>query len=79
MHAHEYKYYDNVTRVSFLFASWEPCNAAAGFSIDKGIIAIYINTCFSSTIHMPHFIPAIIASCDVIKLLTLSACAMVTV
>ena len=24
--------YDNVTQVSFLFASWEPCNAAAGFN-----------------------------------------------
>ena len=31
----EYSCYDNVTQVSFLFASWEPCNAAAGVSIIK--------------------------------------------
>ena len=36
----EYSCYDNVTQVSFLSASWEPCNAAAGFSIDKGKVRL---------------------------------------
>ena len=31
-----YSCYDKITRATFLFASWEPCNAAGGFSIDKG-------------------------------------------
>ena len=39
----EYSCYDNVMQVSFLFAIWEPCNAAAGFSIRLNYLDSYLH------------------------------------
>ena len=64
----EYSCYDNVTGVSFLFASWEPCNAAAGFSIDK----VWFNYLDS---YLHNTLTELLVSTSLVRFLSDDACA----